>query len=117
MPVSLSQSSPEAGSPSHPPQLSINDPSFAFPAVFHSGRVSIRVLLDDELSQWRNGITRNAGAFERFRVGAGHQRRRAAPKTPDRSNEHWVVRGRGIEFLPRRPAFLGQNIGNIEIEG
>src|SRR4029453_1460981 len=78
-------------------------------AVFNedASGVAIRVLLDGELRKRRDRLARNAGAFQRFGIGACNQWRRAAPKTPDRPDEYRVVRSGGIKLLPRRPPFLG----------
>src|SRR5438128_1026068 len=64
-----------------------------------AGWVAVRVLLDGELRDRRDRIAGDARTLQRFRVRAGNERRRAAPKTPDRPDEHGILWSRGIQLL------------------
>ena len=80
-----------------------------------AGRIAARVLLDPELRKRRDGVARDARAFQRLSVGACDERRRTAPESPDRPDEDGIVGSSRIELLPCRPAFLGQDVGHVKI--
>src|SRR5215471_6735479 len=87
---------------------------FAF--AQHSGRVAIAVLHDRERLYWRDGVARNAGTFERLRIGAGDEWKGPTPEAPDRADVNRVIRGGSVEFLARRPALLRQDVGHVEVK-
>jgi hypothetical protein len=83
----------------------------------HAGGIAIGILLNSHGVDRRYRVAGDAGAPERLGVGARHERKGAAPVTPDGANEDRIVRRRRVEFLPRRPALLGEDLGQVEIIG
>ena len=67
------------------------------------------------VSTGESGVAGDAGAFERLGVGAGDERKGAAPETPDRADVDRIVRRGGIELLSGRPALLGKDVGHVEV--
>src|SRR5437588_12941935 len=76
----------------------------------HPGRVAAAVLLDGQRVDRRDSGACDARAPQRLRIGAGDQRKRAAPEAPDRADVDQVVWRRGVELLPRWPALLGEDV-------
>ena len=80
-------------------------------------RIAVGVLLDRQRRRGRHRVAGDAGTLERFGVGAGYDRQRAAPESPDRADINRIVRSRGVELLAGRPALFRQDVGHVEIVG
>jgi hypothetical protein len=87
-----------------------------FPFNEHAGRIAVCILDDLDRLDRRNGIARDAGAFERRAVGARNKRLRAAPEAPDRADVDRIVRRGAVELPARRPAPLGEDLRYVQIE-